>query len=92
MRLADPSGLARAGKLPFAACHQSAASSGMAHNLQKVEIDIDSGFPFHWPPTFWTQDFTVAPLPKMRTKVQSILDHWRWAETLSALDIHRIRA
>ena len=37
-----------------------------------------------------TQDFIVTPLPKMWFKVQVILDHWRWATTVSDLDIHRM--
>ena len=32
-----------------------------------------------------TQDLTVAPMPKMRMKVQAIINHWRLA-----LDIHKI--
>ena len=34
--------------------------------------------------------FTMAPLPKMITKVQAILDHWRFVTTMSALDLHRM--
>ena len=32
----------------------------------------------------------VAPLPEMRIKVQAILDHWRFATVVSALDVHRM--
>ena len=39
---------------------------------------------------FWTQDFMAAPLPEMRTNVQAILAHWRFATTVSALDLHRM--
>ena len=39
---------------------------------------------------FRTQDFTVAPMPKMQIKVQSIINHWRLADTVSALDIHKM--
>ena len=36
------------------------------------------------------QDFMVAPLPKMRVKVQSIIDDWQVAASISALDMHRM--
>ena len=39
---------------------------------------------------FRTQDFTMPPLSKMHLKVQAILNHWCWATTVSALDVHRM--
>ena len=39
---------------------------------------------------FRTQDFIIAPLPKMLTKVQSIINHWCLADTVSALDLHKM--
>ena len=38
---------------------------------------------------FRTQDFTMAPPPKMRTKVQADVDHWRLVATVSAL-VYRV--
>ena len=59
-------------------------------NFEKSELTPTQDFEFigmH----FWAQDFTVATLPKMRTKVQAIPDHWRFATTVSAFDIHSMR-
>ena len=39
---------------------------------------------------FRTVPHTVAPLPKMRIKVQGILDHWRIAQDVSARDVHHM--
>ena len=39
---------------------------------------------------FRTQNFMVAPLPKMQTKVQSIINRWLLADTVSAMDIHKM--
>ena len=39
---------------------------------------------------FMIREHMVAPLPKMRLKVQAILDHWRMAWDISARDLHRM--
>ena len=39
---------------------------------------------------FNTCAYTVAPLPKMRVKIQNTLDHWRSHLPISARDLHRL--
>ena len=39
---------------------------------------------------FDTQRFTVAPLPKMRLKVQSVHQHWMTDLNITARDLHRL--
>ena len=39
---------------------------------------------------FNTRQFTVAPLPKMRLKVQSIHQHWMTDPNITARDLHRL--
>ena len=39
---------------------------------------------------FNTCAYTVAPLPKMRVKIQNTLDHWRSHPLISAWDLHRL--
>ena len=39
---------------------------------------------------FNTCVYTVAPLPKMRVKIQNTLDHWRSHPLISARDLHRL--
>ena len=39
---------------------------------------------------FNTCAYTVAPLPKMRVKIQNTLDHWRSHPLISARDLHRL--
>ena len=39
---------------------------------------------------FNTRRFTVAPLPKMRVKVQSVLQHWMANPNITARDLHRL--
>ena len=39
---------------------------------------------------FNTCAYTVAPLPKMRIKIQNTLDHWRSHPLISAWDLHRL--
>ena len=39
---------------------------------------------------FNTRSFTVAPLPKMRVKVQSVLQHWMANPNITARDLHRL--
>jgi len=62
---------------------------GWIINFQKSELEPTQQFHFigrH----FDTVAFTVAPLPKMRLKVQSVLDHWQAAPFVSARDLHRL--
>ena len=40
---------------------------------------------------FNTRQFTVAPLPKMRVKVQSVHQHWMTDPNITARDLHRHR-
>ena len=77
-------GFTRDGEFPTG--HISVAPSGMDPKLSKVGTPTYSGFRVHHS---CTQEFTVAPLPKMRIKVQ-VIDHWHWATTVSALDMHRM--
>ena len=39
---------------------------------------------------FDTCTYTVAPLPKMRVKVQTVLHHWRCCPMVTARDLHRM--
>ena len=39
---------------------------------------------------FNTCAYTVAPLPRMRVKIQNTLDHWRSYPLISARDLHRL--
>ena len=39
---------------------------------------------------FNTCAYTVAPVPKMRVKIQNTLDHWRSHPLISARDLHRL--
>ena len=39
---------------------------------------------------FNTCAYTVAPLPRMRVKIQNTLDHWRSHPFISARDLHRL--
>ena len=39
---------------------------------------------------FNTRRFTVAPLPKMRVKVQSVHQHWMANPNITARDLHRL--
>ena len=39
---------------------------------------------------FNTCAYTVAPLPRMRVKIQNTLDHWRSHPLISARDLHRL--
>ena len=39
---------------------------------------------------FNTCAYTVAPLPKMRVKIQNTLDHWRSHPLISARELHRL--
>ena len=37
---------------------------------------------------FDTSAYTMAPLPKMRVKIQTVLDHWRCCPMVTARDLH----
>ena len=47
-RLVDPGGLARDGQFPCAASHESAASSGMDHQVRDIKTNLKTGIRFHW--------------------------------------------
>ena len=62
---------------------------GWIVNFEKSDLTPSQVFDFigmH----FDTSSFTVAPLPKMRLKVQSVLEHWRASIRVSARDLHRL--
>ena len=62
---------------------------GWIINFEKSDLTPSQDFQFigmH----FNTRRFTVAPLPKMRIKVQSVLQHWMANPNITARDLHRL--
>ena len=61
---------------------------GWVINYEKSDLVPSQDFEFigmH----FNTRQFTVAPLPKMRLKIQSIHQHWLTNPVITARDLHR---
>ena len=58
-------------------------------NFEKSDLTPSQDFQFIGM-QFNTQRFTVAPLPKMRVKVQSVHQHWMANPNITARDLHRL--
>ena len=62
---------------------------GRIINYEKSDLTPSQDFQFIGM-QFNTQRFTVAPLPKMRLKVQSVHQHWMTDPNITARDLHRL--
>ena len=62
---------------------------GWIINFEKSDLTPSQDFQFIVM-QFNTRRFTVAPLPKMRIKVQSVLQHWMANPNITARDLHRL--
>ena len=62
---------------------------GWIINFEKSDLTPSQDFQFIGMP-FNTRRFTVAPLPKMRVKVQSVHQHWMANPNITARDLHRL--
>ena len=62
---------------------------GWIINFEKSDLTPSQDFQFIGM-QFNTRRFTVAPLPKMRIKVQSVLQHWMANPNITARDLHRL--
>ena len=62
---------------------------GWIINYEKSDLTPSQEFQFIGM-QFNTRQFTVAPLPKMRLKVQSIHQHWMTNPNITACDLHRL--
>ena len=62
---------------------------GWIINFEKSDLTPSQDFQFIGM-QFNTRRFTVAPLPKMRIKVQSVLQHWMANSNITARDLHRL--
>ena len=62
---------------------------GWIINFEKSDLTPSQGFQFIGM-QFNTRRFTVAPLLKMRVKVQSVHQHWMANPNITARDLHRL--
>ena len=62
---------------------------GWIINFEKSDLTPSQDFQFIGM-QFNTRRFTVAPLPKMRIKVQSVHQHWMANPNITARDLHRL--
>ena len=62
---------------------------GWIINFEKSDLTPSQDFQFIGM-QFNTRRFTVAPLPKMRVKVQSVHQHWMANPNITARDLHRL--
>ena len=62
---------------------------GWIINFEKSDLTPSQDFQFIGM-QFNTRRFTVAPLPKMGIKVQSVLQHWMANPNITARDLHRL--
>ena len=62
---------------------------GWIINFKKSDLTPSQDFQFIGM-QFNTRRFTVAPLPKMRVKVQSVHQHWMANPNITARDLHRL--
>ena len=62
---------------------------GWIINYEKSDLTPSQDFQFIGM-QFNTRRFTVAPLPKMRLKVQSVHQHWMTDLNITARDLHRL--
>ena len=88
-RLADQSRYTGGSSTAFSDNHQGPPVSRMDHQLREVRPHTKSRLGFIGM-QFNTRRFTVAPLPKMRIKVQSVLQHWMANPNITARDLHRL--
>ena len=70
--------------------HQCAPVSRLDHQLREVRPRSKSGLFQFIGMQFNTWQFTVAPPPKMRRKVQSVHQHWITDPNITARDLHRL--
>ena len=64
---------------------------GWIINFEKSDLTPSQDFQFIGM-QFNTRRFAVAPLPKMRVKVQSLLQHWMANLNITARDLHRLNS
>ena len=62
---------------------------GWIINFEKSDLTPSQDFQFIGM-QFNTRRFTLAPLPKMRLKVQSVHQHWMANQNITARDLHRL--
>ena len=62
---------------------------GWIVNFEKSDLTPSQEFQFIGM-QFNTRQFTVAPLPKMHLKVQSVLQHWMTNPNITARNLHRL--
>ena len=62
---------------------------GWIINYEKSDLTPSQDFQFIGK-QFNTRQFTVAPLPKMRLKVQSVHQHWMTDPNITARDLNRL--
>ena len=62
---------------------------GWIINFEKSDLTPSEDFQFIGM-QFNTRRFTVAPLPKIRVKVQSVQQHWMANPNITARDLHRL--
>ena len=89
-RLADQSRYSRTGQTAHPDNHQCAPVTRLDHQLREVRPHSKSGLFQFIGMQFNTRQFTVAPLPKMRRKVQSVHQHWMTDLNITARDLHRL--
>ena len=88
-RLADQSRYSRTGQTARPDDHQGTPVSRMNHQLWEVRPPPSQDFQFIGM-QFNTWQFTVAPLPKMRLKVQAVHQHWMTNPNMTARDLQRL--
>ena len=89
-RLADQSRYSGTGQTARPDDHQCAPVSRLDHQLREVRPRSKSGLFQFIGMQFNTRQFTVAPLTKMRRKVQSVHLHWITDPNITARDLHRL--
>ena len=90
-RLADQSRYSGTGQTARPDNHQCAPVSRLDHQLREVRPRSKSGLFQFIGMLLNTRQSTVAPLPKMRRKVQSFHQHWITDPNIAARDLHRLR-
>ena len=88
-RLADQSRYSGTGQTARPDDHQCAPVSRLDHQLREVRPRSKSGLFQFIGMQFNTRQFTVAPRPKMRRKVQSVHQHWITDLNITARELGR---
>ena len=88
-RLADQSRYSGTGQLHAQTTIRVLQFLGWIINYEKSDLTPSQNFQFIGM-QFNTGQFTVAPLPKMRLKVQSVHQHWMTDPNITARDLHRL--